>query len=82
MQHHLNELLKVKGCNGYVQPHFGKKVEEDNGRLKIQVKIPTQQASLCEEAYDQASQTLVVNEDVAQTSNAMQEAYDQAIEET
>ena len=25
LQHHLNEILKVKGCNDYVQPHFGKK---------------------------------------------------------
>ena len=30
----------------------------------------------------QASQTQQENEDVAQSSNAMQEAYDQAIEET
>ena len=32
LQHHLNEILKVKGCNDYIQPHFGKKVHEDNGK--------------------------------------------------
>ena len=42
LQHNLNEILKVKGCNDYIQPHFGKKVQEDNGRLRIQVRIPTQ----------------------------------------
>ncbi|XP_057550445.1 uncharacterized protein LOC130828476 [Amaranthus tricolor] len=41
LQHHLNEILKVKRSNDYIQPHFGKKVEEDNGRLRIQVTIPT-----------------------------------------
>ena len=32
----------VKGCNDYIQPHFGKKVQEYNGRLRIQVRILTQ----------------------------------------
>ena len=27
-QHHLNKILKVKGCDDYVQPHFEKKVQE------------------------------------------------------
>ena len=87
MQHHLNEILKVKGCNDYVQPHFGKKVEEDNERLRIQVRIPTQLvrkdvAFVNQNRNQQASQTVAENKDVTQSSNAMHEAYDQAIEET
>ena len=66
----MNEILKVKGFNDYVQPHFGKKVKEDNGRLRIQVRILTQ---LVKEAIafknpkrnQQTSQILAENEDVA-----------------
>ena len=29
--HHLNEILKVKRCNDYVQPHFGKKYKKIMG---------------------------------------------------
>ena len=79
--------MKVKGSNDYVQPHLGKKVEEDNGRLRIQVRIPTQPvresvAFVNPTMNPQASQTQQENEDVAQSSNAMQEAYDQGLEET
>ena len=79
--------MKVKGCNDYVQPHFGKNVEEDNGGLRIQVRIPTQLlreavAFVNQNRNQQASQTVAENEDVTQSSNAMKEPYDQAIEET
>ena len=68
-EHHLNEILKVKGCNDYVQPYFGKKVEEDNGRLRIQVRIPTQLlreavAFVNQNRNQQASQIVAENEDV------------------
>ena len=87
LQHHSNEILKVKGCNNYIQPHFGKKVQEDNGRLRIQVRIPTQ---LVREAVSflnpnreqQPTQALTENEDAAQTSQIIHKAYDKAIEET
>ena len=87
LQHHLNEILKVKGCNDYVQPHFGKKVEEDNRKLRIQVRILTQLlreavAFVNQNRNQQASQTVAENKDVTQSSNTIQEAYDQAIEET
>ncbi|XP_057550474.1 uncharacterized protein LOC130828524 [Amaranthus tricolor] len=68
LQHHLSEILKVKGSNDYIQPHFGKKVEEDNGRLRIQ---------------GLATNTSITEiEDAAQTTEIIQEAYDQAVEET
>ena len=87
LQHHLNEILKVKGCNDYIQPQFGKKVQEDNGRLRIQVRIPTQLvrevvAFLNPNRDQQQTQALTENEDVAQTTEIIQETYDQAIEET
>ncbi|XP_057517048.1 uncharacterized protein LOC130798177 [Amaranthus tricolor] len=47
LQHNLNEILKVKGSNDYVQPHLGKKVQEDNGRLRIQVRVPSQLVREC-----------------------------------
>ena len=31
LQHHLNEILKVKGCNDYVQPHFTKRFKKIMG---------------------------------------------------
>ena len=70
LQHHLNEILKVKGSNDYIQPHFGKKAEEDNGRLRIQVRIPTQLvreavAFLIPSRDQQQTQALTENEDVA-----------------
>ena len=81
------EILKVKRCNDYIQPHFGKKVQEDNDRLKIQVRIQTK---LVREVVvfpnpnrdQQQTQTLTENEDAAQTSQIIHEAYDEAIEET
>ena len=87
LQHHLNEILKVKGCNDYIQPHFGKKIQEDNSRLRIQVRIPTQLvrevvAFLNPNRDQQQTQALTENEDAAQTTEIIQEAYDQAIEET
>ena len=87
LQHHLNEILKVKGCNDYIQPHFRKKVQEDNGRLRIQVKIPTQLvrevvAFLNPNRDQQQIPTLTDNEDVAQTSQIIHKAYDEVIEET
>ena len=87
LQHHLNEILKVKGSNDYIQPRFGKKVEEDNGRLRIQVRIPTQLvreavAFLNPNRDQQQTQALTENEDSAQTTEIIQEAYDQAVEET
>ena len=60
LQHHLNDILKVKGCNDYVQPHFGN-VLEDNGRLRIQVRIPTQlegSCYFCESKHTTTSNTL------------------------
>ena len=89
LQHHLNEILKVKGSNDYIQPHIGKKVQEDNGRLRIQVRIPTQcvreaVAFLNPNRDHQETQTqaLTENEEDAQTTDIIQEAYDRAIEET
>ncbi|XP_057532935.1 uncharacterized protein LOC130810827 [Amaranthus tricolor] len=86
LQHHLNEILKVKGCNDYIQPHFGKKVQEDNGRLRIQVRIPAQLvreavAFLNPNRDPQATQAVTENEDVAQTPQIIHEAYEEAIEE-
>ena len=85
LQHHLNEILKVKGCNDYIQPHFGKKVQEDNGRLRIQVRIPTklvrEVVAFLNPNRDQ-QQTQTENEDAAQNSQIISEAYDEAIEET
>ena len=71
----------------YIQPHFGKKVEEDNGRLRIQVRILTQLvreavAFLNPNRDQQQTQALTENEDAAQTTEIIQEAYDQTIEET
>ena len=73
LQHHLNEILKVKRCNDYIQPHFGKKVQEDNGRLRIQVRTPIQLvrevvAFLNANREQQPTQAHTENEDVAQTS--------------
>ncbi|XP_057550533.1 uncharacterized protein LOC130828586 [Amaranthus tricolor] len=81
LQHHLNEILKVKGSNDYIQPHFGKKVEKHNGRLRIQVRIPTQLvreavAFLNPNRDQQQTQALTENEDAAQTTEIIQEAYD------
>ena len=85
LQHHLNEILKFKGCNDYIQPHFGKKVQEDNGRLRIQVRIPTklvrEVVAFLNPNRDQ-QQTQTENEDAAQNSQIISEAYDEAIEET
>ena len=86
-QNHLNEILKVKGYNDYIQTHFGKKVQEDCGRLRIQVRIPTQLvreavAFLNPNRDQQQTQTLTENEDAAQTSQIIHEAYGEAIEET
>ena len=69
-QHHLNEILKVKGCNDYIQPHFEKKIQEDSGRLRIQVRILTQLvrevvAFLNPNRNQQQTQILTENEDVA-----------------
>ena len=85
LQHHLNEILKVKSCNDYIQPHFGKKIQEDNRRLRIQVRIPTQPvreaiAFLNPNTNQQLIQTK--NKDAAQNSQIIYEAYDEAIEET
>ena len=85
LQHHLNEVLKVKGCNDYIQPHFGKKVQEDNGRLRIQVRIPTQivrKAVAFLNPNRNQQQTQTENEDTAQNSQIIHQAYDEAIEET
>ncbi|XP_057539477.1 uncharacterized protein LOC130817659 [Amaranthus tricolor] len=70
-----------------MEPQFGKKVQEDNGRLRIQVRIPTQLvreavAFLIPSRDQQQTQALTENEDSAQTTEIIQEAYDQAIEET
>ena len=64
---------KITEKYGY---HFGKKLEEDNGRLRIQVRIPTQLlreavAFVNQNRNQQASQTVAENEDVTQSSNAI-----------
>ena len=85
LQHHLNKILKVKVCNDYIQSHFGKKVQEDNGRLRIQVRIPTQlvrEAVAFLNSNRNQQPTLTENENAAQNSQTIHQAYDEAIEET
>ena len=77
-----NKILKVKGCNDYIQPHFGKKVQEDNGRIRIQVRIPIQLVrevvTFLNPNRDQ-QQTQTENENAAQNSQIIHEAYDEAL---
>ncbi|XP_057532677.1 uncharacterized protein LOC130810579 [Amaranthus tricolor] len=85
LQHHLNEILKVKGSNDYVQPHLGKKVQEDNGRLRIQVRVPSQLVRECVRFLNPSTNqqgTQTENEDAAQHNQQILEAYDEAVEES
>ncbi|XP_057526564.1 uncharacterized protein LOC130805796 [Amaranthus tricolor] len=85
LQHNLNEILKVKGSNDYVQPHLGKKVQEDNGRLRIQVRVPSQLVRECVRFLNPSTNqqgTQTVNEDAAQHNQQILEAYDEAVEES
>ena len=85
LQHHLNEILKVKGSNDYIQPHLGKKVQEDNGRLRLQVRVPSQLVRECVRFLNpnrfQLTQQ-IENEDAAQHNQQILEAYDEVVEET
>ena len=85
LQHHLNEILKVKGSNDYIQPHFGKKVQEDNGRLRLQVRVPSQLVRECVRFLNPNTTPInqqTENEEAAQNSQQALEAYDEAMEET
>ncbi len=85
LQHHLNEILKVKGSNDYIQPHFGKKVQEDNGRLRLQVRAPSKLVRECVRFLNPNRNQLTQqteNEDAAQHNQQILEAYDEAVEET
>ncbi|XP_057517823.1 uncharacterized protein LOC130798740 [Amaranthus tricolor] len=85
LQHNLNEILKVKGSNDYVQPHLGKKVQEDNGRLRIQVRVPSQLVRECVRFLNPSTNqqgTQTENEDAAQLNQQILEAYDEVVEES
>ena len=85
LQHHLNEILKVKGSNDYIQPHLGKKVQEDNGRLRLQVRAPSQLVRECVRFLNPNRNQLTQqteNEDAAQNNQQILEAYDEVVEKT
>ncbi|XP_057517075.1 uncharacterized protein LOC130798203 [Amaranthus tricolor] len=80
-------LSNLRGVMTTYNHTLKRRFKEDNDRLRIQVRIPTQLvreavAFLNPNRNQQQTQALTENEDVAQTTEIIQEAYDQAVEET
>ncbi|XP_057523968.1 uncharacterized protein LOC130803783 [Amaranthus tricolor] len=92
MPKNMNELIKaVEDAfeelhpKTLTNPHLGKKVQEDNGRLRIQVRVPSQLVRECVRFLNPSSNqqgTQTENEDVAQHNQQILEAYDEAVEES
>ena len=64
---------------------LGKRCKEDNGRLRLQVRVPSQLVRECVRFLNPNRNQLTQqteNEDAAQHNQQILKAYDEAVEET